>query len=277
MKATRGALPAPLRRRWWLTAFVFAGAAGVVALAATRAFGARTGGLWLATATPVLGYQLWFLARVLDRNRSPDADGSSASAPAPTLGIANGVTLGRGWLYAGVAGFLLVVPPADSAWRWLPVVWYGSGVVLDWIDGALARSVGRRSELGEKLDMAFDTVGFLVAPLVGVAWGQLPAWYLSISAARYLFKAGRGWRRARGLDVYDLPPSRVRRPLAGVQMAFITAALVPVIPARVVFPAAAAVVTPSLVVFARDYLVVSGRLGGGSESTVDRSETAVEQ
>jgi CDP-diacylglycerol--glycerol-3-phosphate 3-phosphatidyltransferase len=275
MSPTGQRLPAPLRRRWWLTACVFAAAAGVVALAAIRAFDARTGGLWLAVAAPVLGYQLWFLARALERNRSPDADGSPA--PAPTLGVANGVTLGRGWLYAGVAGFLLVVPPADSAWRWLPAVWYGSGVALDWVDGALARSVGRRSELGEKLDMAFDTVGFLVAPLVGVAWGRLPVWYLSISVARYLFKAGRGWRRTRGLAVYDLPPSRVRRPLAGVQMAFITAALVPVIPTSVISPAAAVVVTPSLVVFARDYLVVSGRLGGGSEATVDRSETAVEQ
>jgi CDP-diacylglycerol--glycerol-3-phosphate 3-phosphatidyltransferase len=109
--------------------------------------------------------------------------------------------------------------------------------------------------------MACDTVGFLVAPLVGVVWGSLPVWYLSISVARYLFKLGRGWRRRRGKPVYVLPESRVRRPLAGVQMAFITAALCPLVPRSVVWPAAAVVVTPSLVVFARDYLVVAGYLG----------------
>jgi CDP-diacylglycerol--glycerol-3-phosphate 3-phosphatidyltransferase len=86
-------------------------------------------------------------------------------------------------------------------------------------------------------------------------------WYLSISVARYLFKLGRGWRRRRGKPVYVLPESRVRRPLAGVQMAFITAALCPLVPRSVVWPAAAVVVTPSLVVFARDYLVVAGYLG----------------
>jgi CDP-diacylglycerol--glycerol-3-phosphate 3-phosphatidyltransferase len=176
------------------------------------------------------------------------------------------VTLGRGWLYAAVAGFLLVVPPTDSVWRWLPVLCYGGGAALDWVDGALARTVGRRSVLGEKLDMAFDTVGFLVAPLVGVVWGRLPLWYLSISVARYLFKAGRGWRRTRGRPVYDLPPSRLRRPLAGLQMAFITAALLPIVPVGAVRVAAAAVVVPSLAVFARDYLVVTGRLRAPSET-----------
>ncbi|WP_380677743.1 CDP-alcohol phosphatidyltransferase family protein [Salinigranum sp. GCM10025319] len=210
------------------------------------------------------------------------ADEDAARSPVPTLGVANAVTLGRGWLYAVVTGFLLVVPPAGSAWRWVPVVCYGTGAALDWVDGALARTAGRRSELGEKLDMAFDTLGFLVAPLVAVVWGRLPVWYLSISVARYLFKAGRGWRRARGLPVYDLPPSRVRRPLAGLQMAFITAALLPVVPVAAVRPAAAVVVAPSLVVFVRDYLVVSGRLGGSAEpqaksNAVDRSETIPER
>jgi CDP-diacylglycerol--glycerol-3-phosphate 3-phosphatidyltransferase len=266
---TRNAsLPDALRRRWWLTASLFVAAAMLLAHLVALAFEPRTGVLWLAGSTPVLAYQLWFLRRTLDRNRPPDAAGRSL---APTLGLANGVTLGRGWLYAGLAGFLLVVPPVDSAWRWLPLLCYGGGAALDFVDGAVARTVGRRSELGRKLDMAFDTVGFVVAPLVGVAWGRLPVWYLALSAARYLFKAGRGWRRYRGRPVYDLPPSRVRRPLAALQMAFITLALLPVVPPAVVASLAAVVVTPSLLVFVRDYLAVSGRLGRGSEPSA-RSE-----
>ena len=310
------ATPAGLRRRWRATVGVFTVAAGVVALALLETLDARTAGLWLAAAAPVFGYELWFLLRTLDRNHPPDSDvagdeagdevgdnvgddagndagtadgdgvdptaGETGRSPVPTLGVANAVTLGRGWLYAVVAGFLLVVPPTDSTWRWVPVACYGAGAALDWVDGALARTAGRRSELGEKLDMAFDTLGFLVAPLVAVVWGRLPVWYLSISVARYLFKAGRGWRRARGLAVYDLPASRVRRPLAGLQMAFITAALLPVVPVAMVRPTAAVVVAPSLVVFVRDYLVVSGRLGGTAEpqtnaAAVDSPETAPER
>lgn len=245
---------ARLRRQWWLTLGGFVGAAAVVALVFSRAFDARTGGLWLLGSSPVFAYQLWFLRRALGDNHPPGRD----DAPYSTLGVANAVTLGRGWLYAAVGGFLLVVPPVGSVWRWLPVAWYGGGAALDWVDGWLAKTAAQRTELGSRLDMAFDTVGFLVAPLVGVVWGRLPLWYLSISAARYLFKAGRGLRRYRGRAVYDLPPSRVRRPLAGLQMAFITGALVPVVPVAIVHPVAAVVVVPSLAVFVRDYLAVVG-------------------
>jgi CDP-diacylglycerol--glycerol-3-phosphate 3-phosphatidyltransferase len=141
-------------------------------------------------------------------------------------------------------------------------VLYGGGCALDWIDGFAARRAGRTTVLGARLDMAFDTLGFLVAPVIGVLWGRLPVWYLSLSLARYLFKAGRGLRRYRGRPVYDLPPSRVRRPLAGVQMVFITVALAPVVPVETVRALAAVVLVPSLAVFARDYLVVSGYFRG---------------
>jgi CDP-diacylglycerol--glycerol-3-phosphate 3-phosphatidyltransferase len=242
-----------------VTAAAFALGLSAVVVVLRRSVGASAAGLWLLGAGTVAGYQLWFLRSTLGENH-PAADGGREHGLLSTLGVANAVTLGRGWLFAGVAGFVLVVPPAGSGWRWVPAVWYGGGIALDWVDGALARSVGQQTDLGERLDMAFDTVGFLVAPLVGVVWGRLPLWYLSISAARYLFKAGRGWRRLRRRPVYDLPPSRVRRPLAALQMLFIATALVPVVPASVLVPLAAVVVTPSLAVFARDYLVVAGHL-----------------
>lgn len=258
-------VPTRLRRQWWLTAVCF----WAVTVAATLAVGGtfEAGGRWLVGTAVVAGYLLWFLRRSLGRNH-PDADREAGvtGAVSPTLGVANAVTLGRGWLYAAVAGFLFVVPPLGSPWRWVPFLLYGTGAALDAVDGPLARTVGRETALGTKLDMACDTVGFLVAPLVGVVWGSLPVWYLSLSVARYLFKFGRGWRRRQGRPVYDLPESRVRRPLAGVQMAFITAALCPLVPRSVVWPAAAVVVTPSLVVFARDYLVVAGYLGESAKT-----------
>ena len=237
------------RRRAAATATVGAAAAAVavggwtlVADAASHDAANR----WVLVAGAVLAYEVAFLAYHLD------ADGGSAFAP-PNL-----VTLVRGGLYAATAGFLFVA--AEPTIRWAPAACYGVGVVLDYVDGSLARRTGRTTELGTKLDLAFDTLGFLVAPLVAVAWGRLPVAYLSLSAARYVYRAGIGWRTRRGLPVGDLPPSRIRRPLAALQMGFIAVALAPVLPVSALHPLAVVVAAPSLAVFARDYLVVTGRL-----------------
>jgi CDP-diacylglycerol--glycerol-3-phosphate 3-phosphatidyltransferase len=202
---------------------------------------------WLLVAGAVLVYEVGFLAYHLDAERAATA-----------VALPNLVTLGRGGLYAATAGFLFV-PPVPAV-RWAPAACYGAGVVLDFVDGRLARRTGRTTDLGAKLDLAFDTLGFLVAPLVGVAWGRLPVAYLSLSAARYVYRAGLGWRKGRGRPVGDLPESRVRRPLAALQMGFIAVALAPVLPPSVVHPAALVVIAPSLAGFVRDYLAVTGRL-----------------
>ncbi|MFC7068052.1 CDP-alcohol phosphatidyltransferase family protein [Halobaculum lipolyticum] len=247
-------------------AVVWAGVA-IVAVAVgagvlTAGVGPGVAGPWLLPTAVVVAWECVFLARRTALNRAPEAEPAAPSAPASRprgLGVANAVTLSRGLLYAGVAGFLLT-GRLPGAWAWAPALLYGAGAALDAVDGAVARGPGRRTLLGEKLDMGIDTLGFLVAPLVGVAWGRIPVWYLALSAARYLFKLGRWRRERRDLPVFDLPESRVRRPLAGLQMAFIAVALAPVLPPFVVSVLAAVVVTPSLAVFARDYLVVAGRI-----------------
>jgi len=203
---------------------------------------------WLLVAGAVLTAEVGFLAYHLDPDR-----------PATALSLPNLVTLGRGGLYAATAGFL-VVPPTTPAVRWAPAACYGTGVALDFVDGRLARATGRTTDLGARIDRGFDTLGFLVAPLVGVVWGRLPAVYLSLSAARYVYRAGLAWRERRGRPVGDLPESRVRRPLAALQMGFITVALAPTLPAAAVHPASVVVLVPSLATFARDYLSVTGRL-----------------
>jgi CDP-diacylglycerol--glycerol-3-phosphate 3-phosphatidyltransferase len=188
--------------------------------------------------------------------------------------------MARGLLYAATAGFL-VLSPASAVVRWAPALCYGVGASLDFVDGWLARSTGRTTTLGAKLDHAFDTLGFLVAPLVGVAWGRLHVAYLSLSAARYVYRAGLAWRRRRGKSVGDLPDSRVRRPLAALQMGFIAVALAPVVPATITRPVSLLVVVPSLAVFVRDYFVVAGRAGNregdegvDAEATAESTDTA---
>lgn len=235
----------------WL---VSTGVALVVAIVGTTvvssAAGPAIGTRWLLVAATVMTYELGFLAFHIARLR----DGAGRA-----IGVPNAVTMARGLLYAAAAGFLLV-PASGRLLAWAPGVLYGTGAAMDAVDGHLARRAGRTSELGERLDHAFDTLGFLVAPLVGVAWGRLPVWYLSLSAARYLFRGGVAWRRRRGRPVLPLPESRPRRWLAAFQMAFIAVALVPVLPATLVHPLAAVALAPSLALFARDWLAVSGRL-----------------
>ena len=220
------------------------GGRALVAGATDRAVATR----WVLVTGGVLAAEVGFLASHLNPGRATEA-----FAP-PNL-----VTLSRGGLYAATAGFL-VVPTTTPAVQWAPAACYGTGVALDFVDGRLARRLGRTTDLGARLDRGFDTLGFLVAPLVGVVWGRLSAVYLSLSAARYVYRAGLAWRTRRGHSVGDLPASRVRRPLAALQMWFIVAALAPVLPATVVRPASVVVVVPSLATFARDYLSVTGRL-----------------
>jgi CDP-diacylglycerol--glycerol-3-phosphate 3-phosphatidyltransferase len=175
-----------------------------------------------------------------------------------SIGVANGVTMLRGGLYAVVAGFVLV--PPDTPLAWVPAICYGSGVVLDNLDGSIARTIGRETDLGKRLDMAFDTFGFVVAPLVAVVWGVLPVWYLSLSAARFVYRGGLGWRTSRGRPVFDPPEGQLSRYLAGMQMGFLTAALAPPMPASLIAALAPFTLAPSLAVFARDFLYASGRL-----------------
>jgi len=196
---------------------------------------------------------LWVVGFGHGRHR-PDGDSVRR-----IVGLANALTVLRGGLYAVVAGFVVV--PASTDLTWVPAVCYGTGVLLDFLDGTVARTIGTETELGRRLDMAFDTFGFVAAPLVAVLWGLLPVWYLTLSAARYVYLGGLAWRRVRDLPVFDRPGGDLATSLAGVQMAFITVALVPGSPTGLVHAVAPVVLAPSLVVFTRDYLVASGRLG----------------
>lgn len=205
---------------------------------------AVAGLLWFGT----VGYLLYSL----------DARPVAALARPRGLGAANSVTVARAGLVCLAGGFVVATPVGWVAWA--PAVCYGVGVVLDQLDGHVARTVGRETPLGRRLDMAVDTVGFVVAPVVAVVWGQLPAWYLSLSAARYVYLGLTALRRLRGRPVADLPDGELNRYLAGGQMVFLTLALSPLVSPSTAVAVAPLALAPSLAVFFRDYLVVAGHL-----------------
>lgn len=221
-------------------------------------------GRWALLAAAVLAYEAWILRRgLVDNHRSGE------TALLPGLGAANRLTLLRGAMLALMAGFLFA--PRPGGWlAWAPAALYGAIVLLDGLDGAVARLTGQSTRLGEVLDLELDALGMLVAPLLGVWYAQLPPWFLLVSAARYLFVLGLWRRRRRGLPVYELPPSHRRRSLAGLMMGFVGVALWPVFSPPQTWVAATAVMLPFLVGFTWDWLAVSGRLRGPAPMELDR-------
>lgn len=241
-----------LRLRW----VVVATAAAVATALAYDLFAARfatdLARRWLAIAGLVLAYEFALLWHFLPRNR----DGERLM---PSLGPATLLTVVRGVCVAFLAGFLLLPRPTEAL-VWLPATLYGLAALLDYADGTLARITGHVTELGTRLDVEIDALGILIAPLLAVAYGQLPAWYLLAGAARYAFVAGKRYRRWRGKPIHDLPSGPISRTLAGVQMAFLAAVLSPLLTPPEVTLLAVAVLVPFLANFLRDWWHLTGRL-----------------
>jgi phosphatidylglycerophosphate synthase len=114
----------------------------------------------------------------------------------PALGPADHITLVRTVLTGGVAALVaaaFVGPPAAGVLVALGTV----GVVLDGVDGRVARRTGTASAFGARFDMEADAL--LVLVLSAHVARDVGPWVLLIGAARYLFVlVGRGlpWLRA---------------------------------------------------------------------------------
>ena len=175
----------------------------------------------------------------------------------PYFGPGNALTLVRGILLAALAGFLFSpLPPRELAW--LPGLIYTLAATADQFDGYLARRSKQVTRLGEMLDLSLDGLGVLIASVLVVQYGQVPAWYLLVGLARYLFLAGIWLRRRLGKPVYALPTSSTRRPLAGAQMGFMAVVMWPVFSPPFTYLAATLFAIPFLIGFARDWLMISG-------------------
>jgi CDP-diacylglycerol--glycerol-3-phosphate 3-phosphatidyltransferase len=174
-------------------------------------------------------------------------------------GAANLLTLFRGLLVALLAGFLFAPRPEGAA-AWLPALLFTTAAAVDFLDGWWARHTSSQTHLGSLLDMEFDAVGILLAVALTVQYRALPAPFLAVGVARYLFVAAAALRRRRGRPVHGLPPSYLRRRLAGFQMGVLAVILWPVAQPPATTIAEGLVGIPLLAGFLRDWLVVSGRL-----------------
>jgi CDP-diacylglycerol--glycerol-3-phosphate 3-phosphatidyltransferase len=207
---------------------------------------------WLMSSAPAFILLLWMLANGLGQNRH-----TVSGRLLPTLGAGNLLTITRGALIACLVGFL--VSPRPESWiAWLPGVLYTLAALIDLFDGYVARLANQPTCLGELLDLRMDGLGVLIAALLAVRYGQVPAWYILVGLARYLFVTGWWLRERLGRPTYPLSESASRRPFAGAQMGFLAVVLWPLFSPPGTFIAAAAFALPFLVGFARDWFVASG-------------------
>jgi phosphatidylglycerophosphate synthase len=137
---------------------------------------------------------------------------------------ASWVTLARATLAVGVAALA-----ADSFAHDTPVALLvtlaGIALVLDAVDGWVARRTGTVTALGARFDGEVDA--FLILALSVYVAPACGAWVLAIGIARYLFLAGEWllpWMRA------PLPPRRWRKVAAATQGIVLTVAAAAVLP-----------------------------------------------
>ncbi len=241
------AVPAPralLRRRAALLAVAAAVGTVAVGVALAAALGADAT-WWTLVALGVLGAEFVVLGRNLDGNRPV------GGALRGRLGAANAATLARGVLMAWLAGFVVV--PWEGAIAPVPVALYATGVVLDAVDGALARRAGLVTALGARLDGAVDGLGLFAGLAVAVAGGVLSPPFLALGLVKYSYLAA-AWRRLRRSEPLRALPARgSRRLLAVLQMLAVVVALAPPVTAAAAELVVAGAGSAYLLGFVRDW------------------------
>lgn len=135
-----------------------------------------------------------------------------------SFGAANRVTLGRAILVGGVTALV-----ADSFQDSPPVTLFvgltAVALILDGVDGKVARRTGTSTPLGARFDMEVDAFLILVLSVyVSMAMGP---WVLLIGGMRYVFvAAARVWPWLNAA----LPPSTARKTVAALQGVLLLAA-----------------------------------------------------
>jgi phosphatidylglycerophosphate synthase len=150
------------------------------------------------------------------------------------FGPADRVTLARAVLAFGVAGLATAAAvdgleaPAARAGGVGLLVWLASlALVLDAVDGWVARRTGTVSAFGARFDLEVDA--FLIAVLSVHVAREVGWWVAVIGAARYMLLVAHQlvpWLRI------ELPPSRWRKAVAAYQGIALTAAAAHVLPAE---------------------------------------------
>ncbi len=165
--------------------------------------------------------------------------------PHGRFGPANLVTLGRLALTALLGGML---GELSAAIAWPVVIIAATVLLLDGVDGWLARRGGWSSAFGARFDMETDALLVLLMALLCLQLDKAGAWVLLSGAMRYLFVlVGMVWHWLRR----PLPESRRRKTVCVLQVLSLLAALAPMVPA----PWSSGIAAGGLVLLCYSFLV----------------------
>jgi phosphatidylglycerophosphate synthase len=203
--------------------------------------------LVVLAATVGLGAQGWVAGLVVGTGGAVALVGGLARRPAYRLGPADAVTLTRAVLVAGVAALSADGVASGSARGGTLVTLAATALVLDAVDGVVARRSGTASELGARFDMEVDA--FLILVLSVLVCRTVGPWVLAIGLMRYAFVAAMFvMPRLRA----TLPFSRARKVVAAMQGGLLVAAAAPIWPLEVAVGLAAVALVALAWSFGRD-------------------------
>ncbi|HTY93356.1 MAG TPA: CDP-alcohol phosphatidyltransferase family protein [Steroidobacteraceae bacterium] len=174
--------------------------------------------------------------------------------PFASFGAANQVTTARGALIALLAA--LIAERADTGAPRVALAIGTTIVVLDGVDGWLARRDHMTSAFGARFDMEADAALILVLAVLAWQFGKAGAWVLASGLLRYAFvAAGLGVPYLRN----PLPPSRRRKLVAVLQVVALLLTIAPFVPATTGAYVAAAGLCALTLSFVADVLRLSSR------------------
>ncbi len=146
------------------------------------------------------------------------------------LGAANRITLGRATLVLPIAALVFHPESARDAAYWWIIVWSIVAMLLDSLDGRVARRTGTTSAIGARFDMELDAFLMLALSLFVLQSGKVGPWVILIGALRYLF-VGAGWVWRELSE--ELPESQRRKTVCVVQGAVLLVCLGPIIASEI--------------------------------------------
>jgi phosphatidylglycerophosphate synthase len=190
------------------------------------------------------------------------AGGAVMSRTTRWSGPADRVTLARTVLIGGCAAIcvpvLTGVLPARPWWLLMLVV---PALLLDAVDGVVARRTGTSSAAGARFDMEMDAALLMILSLIAVR--SLGWWVLAIGGMRYAFVAATylrpKWRN-------PVPFSQFRRVVAAVQGIVLAVGLAPVVPLPIGRAAVAVALFLLISSFGQQVLTIERPLRVGSRS-----------
>lgn len=146
----------------------------------------------------------------------------------PRFGSANAITAVRAAMVSFFAGAVLLAELEGANGSLLPVliILVVIALVLDGVDGHLARRTGLQSPLGTRFDMEVDALLILMLSLAAFLFGKAGGWVLAIGLMRY------GFVLAQIVLPFlnaPLPPSFRRKLICVVQVGALCLILAPMI------------------------------------------------